>query len=177
MMDAGASVVDAWGVLLMLLRHGVAEDAGPATGHRDEPRALTPEGIAKMEAAARGITALGLAVDGVVSSPLVRCRQTADIVAGALGAPVREDRRLRPGARIDAVEDILIEHPGAGALLLCGHQPDLSLIVSELTGGAQVEFRKGSLALLDVESARPGGGVLRALYPPSVLREIGEPVG
>ncbi|MGD9570416.1 MAG: histidine phosphatase family protein [Thermoleophilia bacterium] len=161
----------------MLLRHGVAEDAGPATGHRDEPRALTPEGIAKMEAAARGMAALRLVVDGVVTSPLVRCRQTAGIVGAALGATWREDRRLRPGARLDAVEDVLIEHPDAEALMLCGHQPDLSLVVAELTGGAHVEFRKGSLALLEVTSARPGGGVLRALYPPAALRRIGEPAG
>lgn len=158
---------------LLLMRHGIAEDPGPATGHRDEPRALTAEGRRRMEAQARGMASLGLEVDGVVTSPLVRCRQTADIVAAALGATVREDPRLRPGARLDQVEDVLIEHPDAAALLVCGHQPDLSLIVAELTGGAQVEFRKGSLAILDVERPRAGGGLLRALYPPGTLRLIG----
>ncbi len=158
---------------LLLLRHGIAEDAGPATGHRDEPRALTPEGRRGMHAAARGMATVGVAADAVVTSPLVRCRQTAEIVAEALGAEVREDRRLRPGARLDQVEDVLIEHPGADAVLLCGHQPDLSVIVAELTGGGRVEFRRGSLAVLDVERPRPGGGVLRSLYPPGALRLLG----
>lgn len=158
---------------LLLLRHGIAEDLGPATGHRDEPRALTDEGRERMRAQARGMAALGVTVDAVVSSPLVRCRQTAAIVAAALGAPVTEDPRLRPGARLDQVEDVLIDHPAAAGLLLCGHQPDLSLIVAELTGGAQVEFRKGSLAALDMDHARPGDGLLRALYPPAALRLIG----
>lgn len=158
---------------LLLLRHGIAEDAGPATGHRDEPRALTAGGRGRMEAEARGMAALGVAVEGIVTSPLVRCRQTAEIVAAALGTTVREDPRLRPGAHLDQVEDVLIDHPGAASLLLCGHQPDLSLIVAELTGGGAVEFRKGSLAVLDVESARPAGGLLRALYPPAALRLLG----
>jgi phosphohistidine phosphatase len=158
---------------LLLLRHGSAEPAGPATGHRDEPRRLTEDGRARMEAAARGMAALGIAAEEVVTSPLARCRQTAGIVAAALGSPLREDPRLRPGADLDDVEDLLIERPGASALLICGHEPDLSGIVAALTGGAAVEFRKGSLAVLDVHAARTGGGVLRALYPPAALRVMG----
>jgi phosphohistidine phosphatase len=158
-------------VRLLLLRHGIAEDPGPATGHRDEPRALTPEGRERMRAQARGMARLGIVAEAVVTSPLVRCRQTAEIVAAALGTAAREDPRLRPGARLDQVEDVMIDHPGAEALLLCGHQPDLSVIVAELTGGGRVEFRKGSLAVLDVDRPpRPGGGLLRALHPPAALR-------
>ena len=157
---------------LLLLRHGIAEDAGPATGHRDAPRALTPEGVARMRAAARGMAVLGVGADALLSSPLVRCRQTADIVAAAIGAGVREDPRLRPGADLGAVEDLLLEHPGARSVLLCGHQPDLSEILAALTGGAEVDFRKGTLAVVDLTAPRPGGGRLRALYPPSALRII-----
>jgi phosphohistidine phosphatase len=158
---------------LLLLRHGIAEDAGPATGHRDEPRALTPEGVARMRAQARGMAVLGVGADALVTSPLARCRQTADIVAAAIGAPVGEDSRLRPGTGLDAVEDLLLDHPEAGAVMLCGHQPDLSQIVADLTGGAVVDFRKGTLAILDVVAPRAGRGLLRALYPPAALRIIG----
>ena len=159
---------------LLLLRHGVAQDAGPETGWRDEPRALTPEGRARMERAARGMAALGVRADAIVTSPLVRCRQTAEIAAAAIGGTPLEDPRLRPGAGLDDVADLLLEHPDAEAVLLCGHQPDLSDLVDELTGGGRVEFRKGALAVLDLEAPRPRGGRLRALYPPSALRALGE---
>jgi phosphohistidine phosphatase SixA len=159
---------------LLLLRHGVAQDAGPETGWSDEPRALTPDGRARMERAARGMAALGVRADAIVTSPLTRCRQTAEIVAAAIGGAPRDDARLRPGADLDAVADLLLEHPDAGAVLLCGHQPDLSDLVGDLTGGGRAEFRKGTLAVLDLEAARPRGGRLRALYPPSALRALGE---
>jgi phosphohistidine phosphatase len=160
-------------VRLLLLRHGIAEDAGPETGWSDEARALTPEGVARMREAARGMVALGIRADAILSSPLLRCRQTAEIVAAAIGGAAREDPRLRPGADLDLVEDLLLEHPDAGCVLLCGHQPDLSELVAELTGGGRAEFRKGSLAVLDLASARPRGGRLRALYPPAALRMLG----
>lgn len=158
---------------LLLLRHGIAEDAGPATGYEDAPRALTQEGIARMRLAAAGVRALDLSVDAVISSPLVRCRQTGEIVAEALGLEPAQDPRLAPGMDIDGVEDLLIEHPGAQTVLLCGHQPDLSLLVAALTAGGSVEFRKGSLAVLGLDAPRRGGGRLRALYPPASLRELG----
>ena len=126
-----------------------------------------------MRAAAKGMRALGIAPDLVLTSPLVRSRQTADIVCEALdGTPV-EDPRLSPGMRLGDLEDALLDHPDAGAPLICGHEPDLSEIVAELTGGGQVEFKKGGHAILDVEALRPAGGRLRALYPPATLRLLG----
>jgi phosphohistidine phosphatase SixA len=56
--------------------------------------------------------------------------------------------------------------------MLCGHQPDLSLLVAELTGGA-TELKKGALALIDARSPRPHAGVLLALHPPRALRLLG----
>jgi phosphohistidine phosphatase len=125
-----------------------------------------------MEQAARGMAALGIAAGVVLTSPLVRCRQTAEIVGGALGVTPVEDDRLRPGMELDDLEEALLRHPGADPVLVCGHQPDLSEVVAELTGGGAVEFRKGSLAVLEVTSPRPEGGRLRALYPPGVLRAL-----
>jgi phosphohistidine phosphatase len=162
---------------LLLLRHGIAEDAGPAIGYDDELRALTEEGAARMRAAAAGMAALDLGVDTIVSSPLVRCRQTGEIVAAALGLGLAQDARLAPGMDIDGVEDLLIERPDARTVLLCGHQPDLSHLVAALTAGGSVEFRKGSLAVLTIEALRRGGGRLRALYPPASLRGLAAPAG
>lgn len=127
-----------------------------------------------MRAAAAGMRALGIAPDLVLTSPLVRCRQTAEVICEALGGTPVEDPRLRPGMRLGDFEDALLEHADAQAPMVCGHEPDLSQIVAELTGGGVVDFKKGSLAVLDVESPRPGRGRLRALYPPGGLRLLGE---
>jgi phosphohistidine phosphatase len=158
----------------LLLRHGIAERAGPRTEFRDAPRELTAEGAARMRIAADGIAALGIEADVILTSPLIRCRQTADIVAARLGGgePV-EDERLAPGMDVEGLAEALLRHPDAGSVLVCGHQPDLSEVVADLTGGGVVELKKGALALLDVDGARPGGGRLRALYPPSALRRLG----
>ena len=126
-----------------------------------------------MRAAAAGMRALGIEPDLVLTSPLVRCRQTAEIICEALGGTPVDDPRLRPGMRLDDLEDALLEHPGAAAPMVCGHEPDLSQVIAELTGGGTVELKKGSLAILDVESLRPGRGRLRALYPPAALRLLG----
>jgi phosphohistidine phosphatase SixA len=157
---------------LLLMRHGVAEDAGPSTGFRDEPRALTTEGRERMTAAARGVLRLDLGIQEIISSPLVRCAQTAAIVGDALGLTPTQDDRLRPGCELHAVADLLLEHPGSERVLLCGHQPDMSGLVAELTGG-MAEFRKGTLAVLEVDALRPRGGYLTALYPPRTLRSVG----
>lgn len=157
---------------LLLMRHGVAEDAGPSTGFRDEPRALTPEGRERIIAAARGVLRLDLGIREIISSPLVRCAQTARIVGDALGIAPALDDRLRPGCELDAVADLLLEHPGSECVLLCGHQPDMSGLVAELTGG-MAEFRKGTLAVIEADALRSRGGYLKALYPPSTLRSIG----
>ncbi len=159
-------------MLIYLLRHGVAEDAGPSTDYRDEPRRLTPEGIHKMEAEARGMVALGIAADVVLHSPLVRCVETAQIVAEALSVPLRAHPALAPGADVDAVTDQAAAHPDADALMFCGHEPDMSSITGDLTGG-YVDFKKGTLAVIELPKGRYGGGILRALYPPRTLRTLG----
>lgn len=127
-----------------------------------------------MRAAAEGMRALGIRPDAVLTSPLVRCRQTADIVADALGGIPRIAVGLEPGMRLGDLEEALGEIPEATSPLVCGHEPDLSQAVAELTGGGAVEMKKGALAVLEVEAVRPGGGRLRALYPPAALRLLGE---
>lgn len=159
-------------MLLCLLRHGIAEDPGPATGHRDAPRRLTGEGVSRMEAEARGMKTLGIAPDVVVHSPLVRCAQTARIVAEHLGAPLREHASISPGADTSSVLDRVAEHPDAGVVMVCGHEPDMSRITADLTGG-YVEFKKGTLAVIEIPDGRAGGGFLRALLTPRALRAAG----
>ena len=125
-----------------------------------------------MHAAARGMVALALGIDTVLTSPLVRCVQTAGIVCAHIGATAREDPRLRPGMDLDLLQDVLLEHPDARSVLVCGHEPDLSTLAGDLTGGAALHMRKGALAVLDVEALRPRGGRLRAFYEPRLLRMV-----
>lgn len=160
-------------MILGLLRHGVAEDASAATGYRDEPRALTEEGRRRMLREARGIRHVGVTFDVVLTSPLTRCEETAQIVSDALGAPLRRIERLSPGVELDRLLEVLFEYPDAQSVLVCGHQPDMGLITAELIGGGDIEFKKGALAIVDLTDMRPRGGVLRGHFPPSVLRRMG----
>lgn len=160
-------------MIVGLLRHGVAETAGPHTGWRDEPRALTEAGRRRMQAAATGMARLGLTFDAVATSPLVRCRQTAEIVCSEIGGTPTPDARLAPGLDADTLVDVLLERPIDASVLICGHEPDLSTVTGALVGGGWLDFKKGALAIVELDVPRIRAGVLRALYPPSALRKLG----
>ncbi|MFN8111217.1 MAG: histidine phosphatase family protein [Thermoleophilia bacterium] len=160
-------------MLLALIRHGIAEDPGPATGYRDEERRLTDKGIARMRVQARGIARLGVRPEVIHSSPLIRCRQTAEILSQVLDAPVAVHDGLRPGARVEDVLHLVAGSPDAECVMCCGHQPDMSVITADLIAGGLVEYRKGSLGLVRLLGPRPGGAVLEALLTPAALRRMG----
>jgi len=161
-------------MLIALIRHGIAEDAGPTNGYRDESRRLTQQGALRMQAAAAGIARLKLAPAVILSSPLVRCAETAAIIGRATGTPVRIHDVLRPGARADALLDVLAEYPDAECVAVCGHQPDMSYITAELSG-CEVDYRRGMLGVVDLATLRPRAGMLVGLYPPKALRALGSP--
>lgn len=155
---------------LILMRHGVAEDHAPGG---DAARALTARGRERAAQAATGLVALGLAPDLVLCSPLVRCAQTAREVGGAAGCPVQHDDRLAPGMTTDALLDAVLEHPGAGVVLACSHQPGLSYALADLTGCGMIAFRRPGAAVVRMDAVRAGGGELVAVLPPRVLRAAG----
>jgi phosphohistidine phosphatase len=114
-------------VLVYLCRHAAA-----APGDPDELRPLTADG----ESQARELAAL-LAVESrppalVVSSPLLRARQTAELIAAAAGVELRTDERLAPGATVESLRATLAGLPGPVATV--GHQPDCSEIALATTG-------------------------------------------
>ncbi len=152
---------------LVLMRHGVAEDDNPGG---DSARRLTDEGLARAGMAARGLVALGVLPDVVVTSPLVRCRQTAELVAGAAGCPLEHDDRLAPGMSSSDLLEIVVEHPDCEVLLACSHQPGLTYALDDLTGCGNVGFKRPGVAVVTLEVPRIGGGVLSAVLPPRVLR-------
>ncbi len=155
---------------LFFLRHGIAAEQGQWS-ERDFDRPLTSDGIARMEREAKGIAALSLGIDAVVTSPLVRSRQTAEIVADRLdlrGALV-EDERLGAAFSFELLPAILADHPG-DAVLLVGHEPGFSVTLGRLVGGAHVEVKKGALAGVELAPSGSPRGMLVCLIPPKALR-------
>ena len=163
------------GKTLYLLRHGVAESGH---GKADEDRALTPEGVQGILLVARALGRMGGRVERIVSSPLLRTRQTADTIRNELPVtePVVESDVLRPGA--DAVQ-VVAEcqaHSDVSTLLLVGHLPDLSGVLGYLVSGhptGAFGFQPGSIARIDFQGAvRPSFGVVRWLLAPEQLQAL-----
>lgn len=158
-------------VTLVLMRHGVAE--APDARPDDADRELTPDGLRAAAQAARGLVALGIRPDAVVTSPLIRCRQTAGLVADAAGCAVGEDPRLAPGMTVDDLLDVVLDHPDARVIVCCSHQPGLTYALDALTGCGNVGFHRPQAAVVSLSALRPGGGSLIALLPPRMLRAAG----
>jgi len=155
---------------ICLLRHAHAGDALAWAGD-DRLRPLTDKGRRQAERLGRLLAAAGFEPDAVLTSPLLRARQTAEIVADLLGASPREVAGLAGPLDLAALDDILAGAADPRRPLLVGHDPDFSELVSELVG-APLPMRKGALARLDVAGPlRPGGGELRWLVPPELLRD------
>lgn len=153
---------------LYFLRHGIAADA-----HGDDAaRPLTSDGKDRMRREAATLEAIGLEVDAILTSPLTRARQTAEIVADALDLQecVVQEPRLGPGFDHTRLAEILAGYREAEALLLVGHEPTLSMTIAHLIGGgAALDVKKGSLARVDLPDPEQMRGVLVWLVPPKIL--------
>ncbi len=157
---------------LYFLRHGLAEDREQWTDNDDE-RPLTDKGKKRMAKEGKRMKDMGIAPDVILTSPLVRAKQTAEIAAEHLDleGKVTEDKRLAPGFAVPAVKDILNEYRNAGAIMLVGHEPDFSETVGGLIGGGRVVCKKGGLALIELEQPDSLQGELVWLLPPSLLTD------
>jgi len=153
-----------------LMRHGPAASQGAWTGE-DDHQTLTAEGRDSVDAVAEQLVLRGVALDRLVTSPLTRARETAEIVAKRLGAADRleVDSRLQPGFDFEDLASILSEHPHAEALMFVGHQPDMSAVISRLIGGGSVQCQKGAVARVDLFSVEEPGGSLAWLLAPASL--------
>jgi phosphohistidine phosphatase len=157
---------------LYLLRHGIAEEGGWNTP--DHARRLTPEGAAQMRAEAEALRRMNLKLDLILTSPLVRARQTAEILADVLQMRnrLRDDPRLASGCRLGELQGIIADHRQAEQLLLVGHNPDLSILTGQLVGGANVGLQKGGIACIHIDRVEPGAGELEWLLTPSILLSL-----
>ncbi len=141
---------------LFVLRHAIAEDAAP--GQPDSERKLTDLGREKLRRVLRRARQAGLQPDAIVSSPYVRARQTAEIAVAELkyAEPVVTSDNLTPFGNLFEVWSEL-RGLGAESVLVVGHNPQLSELVSWMIGapGYGVEMKKAGLACLDVHGAGP----------------------
>jgi len=156
-------------VKLYFLRHGIAVDSADWNGsERDRP--LTGEGRDKMALVAKAMAKLGIEPAVILTSPLVRARQTAEIAAEALKCgSLRSDERLANGFDIACVAEMVHEHEDADSLMFVGHEPTMSATVGALVGGAQIALKKGGLALVEIPDPSSLSGELLWLAPPKVL--------
>jgi len=160
---------------LFLIRHGLAEERGDAWPD-DTKRPLTEEGMSSLRKEARGLARLGVAFDIVLTSPLVRARQTAEIVAAGFDPRphVATIDSLAPGAPYAAVIAELEKHMRKGRIALVGHEPALGELAARLIGTRHpIAFKKGAVCRIDVDTLPPAGpGSLRWFLTPKVLRAI-----
>lgn len=155
---------------LYFLRHGSAADADTWRGS-DFDRPLTDEGRDRIALEAQAIKQLNLGLDRIVTSPLLRAKQTAAIVADALQmqGELVEDDRLGAHFGVEPLAGILRAYPTMGSLMLVGHEPTFSLTIGRLVGGAALDVKKGSLARVDISDTAKLRGKLVWLAPPSIL--------
>ncbi len=154
---------------IYLLRHGIAEDTS-STG-RDADRRLTPEGKKKLAAVLKSAAAAGVKPSLILTSPLVRAKQTAELAAKALGCKeeILITSTLEPGGDPEQVWAEIRLHRDAPQVLLAGHEPLFSRLGAFLLNAPalEIDFKKGALLRVDCESLGPRPrGVLKWLLAP-----------
>jgi phosphohistidine phosphatase len=160
---------------LYLIRHGVAEERGDAWPD-DAKRPLSEEGMARLRKSARGLARLDVWIDVVFTSPLVRARQTADIVAAAFDPrpSIITIDSLAPEGTYTALAADLEKHARKPRIALVGHEPGIGELAARLIGSRHsFEFKKGAVCRIDVEEVPPPGpGDLRWMLTPKILAAI-----
>lgn len=161
---------------IYLVRHGLAAEQGPDYPN-DADRPLTDEGIERLRVEARGLRSLQVSLDRVLTSPLVRAVQTAEIVAAGVGcrAPLVTVSALAPSGRYDALTAALARLGDDRAIALVGHMPSIGEFAARLVGAKEpLLFKKGATCCIEVDALPPSGpGQLRWFVPPRALRALG----
>jgi phosphohistidine phosphatase len=158
---------------LYLIRHGVAEARGPGWPD-DTKRPLTADGISRLKKSAGGLRRLGVAFDVILTSPLARTRQTADVIAGHVDprpSIVTVDSLAPEGTHAAVLADIE-KHARRHAIAIVGHEPNIGELAARLVGSRHaVEFKKGAICRIDVDTLPLSGpGTLRWFLTPKILR-------
>jgi phosphohistidine phosphatase len=138
---------------LYILRHAIAVERG-SSNYPNDDRPLTEEGIRKMKKASKGLRRVVERPQVILTSPMKRAYETAEIAACALKSVRRLAvvTELLPGAKPKEIARLLFKHKDCTSLLIVGHEPDLSLFISYLLGSRSEAFllKKGGLCRVDL---------------------------
>ena len=160
-------------MILYFLRHGKAGQGDPSDP-TDDARELTDTGVAELRAAAPLWRRLNLRPDVILSSPLPRALQTAELFAAGIHSPHDPviDDRLRPGADWADLAQSLAAHRDTRRVMFVGHEPDFSLAIQALTSARAVRMRKGGLACVEFPGIpEPGAGEVAWLLDPDLYTD------
>lgn len=148
---------------LYFLRHGAADWLD--WKKPDDERPLTKAGRKEMHEVGEFLAALKVQTDLILTSPLPRAAQTADIAAEHLKVRAREEKLLAPGFRVEDLTRLFRKYPEQ-VLLLVGHEPDFTEVIAALTG-ASLKLSKAGVALIDLNLQK---GKLLWLFPPKLAK-------
>ena len=151
---------------IYFLRHGEAD--WPNWEKSDDERPLTKRGKKEMHEIGNFLKRIKTDPDLIVTSPLPRASQTAEIAAKYLKAKCRTDKLLAPGFGRQELERILKKYP-AESLMVVGHEPDFSHTITQLTGG-EIKLSKAGLALVELDRSWRNGRLLW-LIPPKIAKK------
>jgi phosphohistidine phosphatase len=146
---------------LYFLRHGEAD--WPNWKKDDDERPLTKRGKKEMHQVASFLKRLRARPDVIVTSPLPRAAQTAEIAAKHLKVKCKEEKLLAPGFRWTELKRVLKKYPEESVMIV-GHEPDFTETISELTG-ASLKLSKAGIALVDLNRSWRHGRLLWLIPP------------
>ena len=160
---------------LYLIRHGVAADRGEEYPD-DSKRPLTSDGISQLRKQAKALDSLDIGFDHIITSPLTRTRQTADVFAEHLKSKpsVSNSDALAPAGTPAGVLQELGKHMRKARIALVGHEPNIGELAARLIGSrTPLAFKKGAICRIDFEVFPPkGSGQLRWFVTPKMLRKM-----
>ena len=159
---------------LLIIRHAIAAERGQ--GIPDDERPLTERGEQRFREAARGLAAVADRPDVLLTSPLIRALQTAQIAARAWGKVAPKTTGALATGDFAELAAVLDKCKPEASVAIVGHEPHVSSLLARLLGGPQaerLEFRKGGAALVDLPGRLEAGGRLMWYLPPKILRKLG----
>jgi phosphohistidine phosphatase len=151
---------------LFFLRHGLAD--WPNWKGSDDERPLTADGREETDRVVAFLATLGVRPQKILTSPLPRASQTAEIAAEHLRAPIETVKSLSKGFDVDALKKLIREYDKIDSVMLVGHEPDFSRVIEKLTGG-DVKLKKTGVARLDLDREKMTAR-LRWLLTPAVCQ-------
>jgi len=162
-------------VELYIVRHAIAAERGPEWPD-DNKRPLIQRGVDRFKESVDGLVWLEMQLDLIFTSPLVRAKQTAELLAAGLGEkpPIKVCDALAPGHTAqETMEEVARDAKGAKRVALVGHEPDLGELTAWLVGAKRpIVYKKGGASRLDMDSLSSRHGSLAWLVTPKILRKL-----